>query len=241
MIDIHAHIIPDIDDGASGESDALMMLKMAADAGTEAMVLTPHFLNERKCRPFCDKNYIMESFFRIKRLAAENGIKIKLYPGAEIFAVDNIEDAFADDMIITLNNSRYILTEFAFSDSVERALLYIEKLKSMGLIPVIAHPERYVFAENTPQPLYSFLEAGCLFQLNKGSIKGKFGRAPMSIARWLLDNGLAHIISSDCHSPFERTPDMSGEYLWCRKRYSEEYAEMLFHTNAEKIINNVKI
>ena len=115
MIDIHAHILPGIDDGAEDIYDTLEMARMAVDSGVKAMVATPH------CNlPGLFDNYFSDAYVKVfqdsvQALAREK-IPLRLYPGMEAFATDNLPDLLVDGKIMPLNQSRYVLVEFSFDE-----------------------------------------------------------------------------------------------------------------------------
>lgn len=241
MIDIHTHIIPAIDDGAASDTEAAVMLRLAAQTGTTDIIATPHYYNLWQCTVPSSKRALNEAFERFREKAASFGLNVNVYPGAELFGVNNVNDLVTHDEIVSLNGSRYVLVEFDFEDDFPRVRFCTSQLLSAGYVPVIAHPERYVFLQREPENIYWFLEHDCLLQINKGSPLGRYGEEARQFSRRLLENRFVHAVASDCHSPFRRTADMSAAQEWISLNCGEDYAEAVFEIFPRKILNDEKI
>ncbi len=241
MIDIHSHIIPGIDDGAVSKTEAGVMLRLAAESGTTDIVATSHYYNRWQCTVPSSKKMITQAFNDFKSYVDASGLHVNVWLGAELFGVNNITELARHDEIISINNSRYVLIEFDFEDDFARVRYCVSQLKSAGYVPVIAHPERYTFLQNTPGNVYWFLEQECLLQINKGSPIGRYGDAAMTYSRWLLENRLVHAVASDCHSPFRRTADMSRTHEWISLNFGQSYAKTVFEENPRLILLDKKI
>lgn len=240
VTDIHSHIIPGIDDGAASATEAAVMLRVAAQSGTTDMVATSHYYNPRQCTVPSSKKALTEIFNRFTDFIARNDIPVNVYPGAELFGVNNITELARHNEIVTLNNSRYVLIEFDFDDDFSRVKFCVSQLLSCGYVPVIAHPERYIFLQNEPGNIYWFMEHGCIFQINKGSPIGRYGSGALKFSRWMLENRFAGIVASDCHSPFRRTADMSSAHEWITLNFGRGYTKALFEDNPRRIIRDEK-
>ena len=141
MIDIHNHILFDIDDGAKTIEASVQMCRDAYKNGIEHIVLTPHFVN------FSDvENFIEERdsrIFELRNMLNAERIPVKLYAGAELYLSDGVFSADNLDEL-TLGNSKYILCEFPLGPfNINRVPEWIDELIDRGYVPVIAHPERY--------------------------------------------------------------------------------------------------
>ncbi len=241
MVDIHSHIAPSLDDGSDSVEESLLMLENAYKCGTTHIVLTPHYLNDAQCRFDVKKSDIEEAFSLLLEAKKKANLPIEIYLGAEHFAVTDIARLAGDGEIIPINGSKYVLVEFDFGDDIHRAGFVAGSIVSSGFVPIIAHPERYAFLQNDPSAAFSLLEKGCLFQVNKGSPLGKYGFRPQSLSKWLLDNHLAHFVASDCHSPYQRTPDMRQAHEMLTYRLGSAYVERIFKENPMRVINNEPI
>lgn len=241
MTDIHMHIIPNIDDGAASYGEAAVMLRLAYESGTKIAVATPHYYNALQCTQRLNRFGVAAAFEKLNEYVKKNEIPIKLCLGAELFGVNNISQLIKSGEIISLNGSRYVLIEFDFNDDFQRVRYCISQLISSGYIPVIAHPERYYFIHSDPSNIFWFLENGCLLQVNKGSIFGRYGEEECECSRWLIRNRFAFAVASDAHSPFRRTTDMSRAYRWVTEHFDEQYADELFDLNPKKILKDISL
>lgn len=234
MIDIHAHILPGIDDGAEDMYDTLEMASMAVESGITDMVATPH------CNiPGMMSNYYSEEYVRLfretERALKEEGIPLNLYAGMEVFMTPEVPSLLREEKILTINGSHFLLVEFAFDEDPDFASQMLQEMKSLGLIPIVAHPERYEFVQGNPQLVYEWRKLGYLMQLNKSSLMGRFGMHSYKTAHQLLQHNLASVIASDAHSPFQRTPYMQDAYEELLLDYPERYLRVLFEENPRRI------
>ena len=137
MIDIHCHILPEIDDGARDLETAIRMCHMAEANGIKHIVATPHTNTVDNINSFI--NLRDERLKLLRRSVEERGIDVKLYPGAEVFVDDDI--FFANDLKrLTINGSRYILIEFNFRNvKIRKIYDYLNEIIDAGLVPINAH------------------------------------------------------------------------------------------------------
>lgn len=239
MVDIHSHILPFVDDGADSLEQAFELLKTAKQCSTDDIILTPHSnLYEY------DKNllYELEFVFDAFRKKVENEkIDINIYLGGEIFAGKGILEYAEKRLLPTLNNSRFMLVEFDFYSSSAYIEDIVEKLSSMGYVPIIAHPERYECVKKSPGLSIEIMNCGGLLQINKGSILGDFGTASKNIAYELVNHRVAHFVASDAHSVEFRNTDMELAFSIIKEDFGEKTAAKLFNDNPLTVINNTKL
>lgn len=207
MIDLHSHIMWNIDDGSENEKMTLKMLKEAESNGTKKIVATPHFLKGNFEISF---NKVIEMFEKIKSLIEVENINIKVYCGQEVYYTEKILDQYINEEIGTINNSKYMLIEFPMRDfNINEILDSIYELQIKGIVPVIAHPERYYKFIKEPMLINKFIREGFLFQLNVGSICGDFGKEVKKTAEIFIKNKIYNFIGSDSHRDDKRTTNMS--------------------------------
>lgn len=240
MFDIHCHILYGLDDGSSGVEESLKMIDIARSGRTQGIIATPH------CNvPGSYRNHWGEDLENrlkaIQKRLSENSDPFEVYPGQEIFCDGNFLEMLKNGELITLNHSRYPLVEFDFT---ERSSSVYEKLESVlaeGYTPVVAHPERYAFVQESPDAIFHMKRMGCLLQINKGSLKGAFGQGAFAASHFLVAHRLADVMASDGHSPYVRTPYMADAYEIICENYSYDYAELIAGINPQRIIEDKSI
>lgn len=240
MIDIHCHILPGLDDGSDNLEESLRMARFAVDGGTSAIIVTPHSNIPESFQNHFGKHYT-ETFLELKSALKAENIPLKIYPGHEIFFDGNIIEPIKKRRLLTLAGSDYPLVEFDFTEDAESVYTKLRILVAEGLTPVVAHPERYAFVAEDDFAPYRLKAIGCLLQLNKGSLKGNFGRSAYIASNNIIKNELADFVASDAHSPYMRTPCLADAYEIISEIHSEEYADLLLNINPAFVLQNQKI
>jgi len=206
MIDLHCHILPDMDDGPSTIEESVLMAQMAFKDGIDTITATPH------CAVFKEiDNFIAirdEKINTLTKVLSEEKIKLNILRGAEIYIDMELFD-FKGIERLTLNDSRYILTELPMLSYPLYTEDFFYRLQLEGFIPIIAHPERNAKIIAKPDLLYRLIDLGSLAQINTGSITGLFGRTVRKCAKEILTNKMAHLVATDSHSNRTRKPIMS--------------------------------
>lgn len=237
MIDIHTHILPLVDDGAGNFGEAIEMLKLAYEMGTNEMVLTPHcakiygFANEAE--------EIREKFEYFSDIAGrKERIPIRLYPGMEVLYEGKERMKKSKEYYLTLNDSRYLLMEFMFDISRRTFLEGIDWARECGVIPVVAHPERYDCVQEDWKLVREAQKMGAGIQVNEGSLFGRYGQLSRHTAHIFLEKKMVQCIASDAHHLTNRTPKLDRARFYLEERYGRSYAKMLLHDNPGKILRN---
>ena len=230
IIDIHSHVIHCVDDGSKSVEASLAMISQESSAGVTDIICTPHY---RKGFFETEKQVILSRFDELKK-ASEN-LGVSLHLGQEI-AVKNV---FAEDVAkgkcFTMANSDYVLLEFDYNNPVDITDVCYD-YKYCGLIPIIAHVERYNYVG--VREVEDIIEVGGLIQINSSSVVAKkFSKYRSKVDKYLKHN-LVHFVASDNHS--NRSFDLASAYEAIRKKYGEERARDLFESNARKILNSSK-
>ena len=235
MTDIHAHILPGVDDGSPDMATSLQMLEMAASSGVRTIAATPHCSIPGELDNFASPA-LERAFHELQREKERAEIPIRIVRGMEVFATAELPSQIRERRLWTLAGSRYLLMEFAFGEDPAFAARILNEVKRTGLIPVIAHPERYYFVQDDPQIAYKWCVGGAALQLNKGSIIGRFGRDVQVTAIALLRHHLAAAVASDAHGVTQRTTDLREARAFLDLEYGEETSELLLSVNPERIL-----
>ena len=240
MIDLHCHILPGVDDGADCQATSLDMARMAWRQGTDVIVATPHC-----CRP--DQPQRLSSAVLTGRLGALNralrdgGSQLAVLPGMEVFATPELPALLDSGELVTLAGSRYLLVEFFFPEEVDFMEFTFSTVLDHGLIPVVAHPERYAAVQESPELAADWFRRGFILQLNKGSILGQLGLGAKKAAWWLLRHGLAHVIASDAHTAFFRNSGLAHVRETVSNELSWRYAQILLEENPRCIVQDLPV
>ncbi|WP_300902917.1 tyrosine-protein phosphatase [uncultured Clostridium sp.] len=227
MIDVHSHIINEIDDGSKSIEMTISMLKKAEQSGTTDIIATPHFMRGRFEVEYRD---VVKRVEELKDIAKENNININIYAGQEVYFSKNILNYYNDKMIGTINNTKYMLIEFPMLEfNIDEAINTIYELQIRGITPIIAHPERYRQFIKDPSLINSLIKEGMLFQLNAGSIAGGFGKDVKKTATKYLEDNIYSFIGSDAHRDIGRDTNM------------KDALEILGENKVNEFINNGRL
>ena len=238
MIDIHCHIVPNIDDGAKNLEDALEMAHIAYAEGIRKIVNTSHY------HPSFEYTKGKELFKRIKEFnetLKSNNIDIEVFVGNELYYSEDIIDIIEKKEFYTLNNSKYLLIEFPPIRFPKNLVDIIYEIKIRGYIPILAHVERYKEVQENINLIYECINEGALIQVNSSSIMGKNRKEAEKTSKILLDNNMVHFIATDAHSSEKRRPIIDETYNYVADKYGEELAEILFVENPSKVIKDEDI
>lgn len=234
MVDIHCHILPRIDDGSRSLSESVAMARVAAASGVTHIAGTPHFMGKEESLEELPR--IVSRVRRLRQELERQDIPVEIVPGAEILFLPETLELARKDMLPTLGDGRYLLTEFYFDYPAEELDRALRALKEMDYMPIVAHPERYTAVQNQPELVYGWFDRGIVIQVNKGSVLGSFGSAPERCAQKLLDRGMVHVIASDGHRADSRTPDMRIIRSWAEENLGRTYADVVLRRNPGLIL-----
>ena len=240
MIDIHAHILPGIDDGAADMESALEMAAMAVESGVTIMVATPHSSVYGRVQNHWDQEMI-QRVLGFRAALEKEKIPLKIAPGMEIYGALEVPLLLKQRKMLGLNGSNYPLIEFAFSNYAAQATEILEEVRAIGMRPVVAHPERYEYVQRDPSLLNLWVEMGCLLQINKGSLLGSFGKNEKYLALELVERNFVFAVASDAHSSTVRTPWMKDAHQMLKEEFTEQTANKLLYSNPLKLLKNETI
>ncbi|HCL89926.1 MAG TPA: tyrosine protein phosphatase [Candidatus Atribacteria bacterium] len=237
MIDIHSHILPNMDDGASSWGISLKMCQQAYEDGIKTIVATPHTLNG-----IYDNNpkSIEEKVKILNQKLKENNISLQVLPGSEVHLSADIIEKIKKQKILTLNKTNYILLEFPHTQVPLHIEEILFQIQIMGITPIFSHVERNLEFQRKPYLLANLIQKGALAQLTAASLCGGFGSNTRKFAQKLLANDLIYCIASDAHSDSKsgRNPILSKEVAEASKIIGQNAALDLVQTNPQKIIMN---
>ena len=243
FVDIHTHLIPGLDDGATTLFETLEMLRFAYDRGTRAMVATPHmFASFGNAAPLPVYDAFVGMVKRLQRMAdgQENGFikEMALYLGSENFVSPEFLEALENRDVLTLNGSRYLLIEFPPYLPFETAEQAVDRVLEVGLVPVLAHVERYPLFYRNPHTLAEFRQEGCVVQVNADSVVGARRRTVSKTVSPLFENRLVDLVASDGHDVHDRTPDLETAFRVLSGQFPETAIAAWLWENPARILHD---
>lgn len=195
FVDIHSHLLPGIDDGATSLQDTLALILGLEKIGIKKFITTPHVMSEVwENKSLGIKNTLQST---ISNLELPN-IDKRFKAAAEYMLDEEFRELFKNEQLLTLKGN-YVLVEMSYiSPSIQLYDILFE-LQSAGYQPIMAHPERYVFYHHSLDDYKKLKKIGCLFQLNMLSATDYYGEHVAKISNSLVKEGLIDFIGSDVH------------------------------------------
>jgi len=238
MIDIHSHIVFDVDDGPKSIEESKKLLREAYSQGVRTIVSTSH---RRKGMFETPEEKIATNFLKVREMAKEVADNLIIAYGAEIYYTPDVVEKLEKKLIPTLNDSRYALIEFSMNTPYREMHKGLSNILMLGITPIIAHIERYDALENNEKRVRELIDMGCYTQVNsshvlKPKLFGETYKFMKKRAQYFLERDLVHVIASDMHNLDHRPPHMGEAYDIIAKKYSEDKAKELFKDNPRKII-----
>lgn len=238
MIDIHSHILPQIDDGARSIQESVNMIVEAKKAGFSKIVSTSHY-EEEMYEADIDKR--MELIDKIKQELNKKSVDMQIYIGAELFVSKNVLKLIDNKKVSTLNNTKYLLIEFPRNNK----LIYMEEILfqvlSKGITPIIAHPERYIYVQKEPNIVLELIKKGVLFQSNYASLLGYYGKQAQVTLKKLLKHKMIHFMATDAHREHSIYSQIDIALKKLEKIITREEIMELSSENPQKVIENKDI
>lgn len=194
-VDIHSHLLPGIDDGAKTIGDTSKLAKSFQEMGVSQFITTPHISHYIWNN---SPEAIIAKHGETKLLLEEENIKIPFQAAAEYFMDDWFEAHFQNEKLLTLKDN-YVLVEMSYMNAPVQLYKILFDLQVAGYIPVLAHPERYLFYHKNFNEYHKLKKAGCLFQLNLLAVVGYYGSEITKVAEELLKKGMYDFVGTDVH------------------------------------------
>lgn len=229
IVDVHAHFLPGVDDGASDWDEACWMLDYAYRQGIRKIIVTPHYSHRQEPDRLREKAH---------KLAAEAGKiapDLKILLGQEILYFDSMTEQLQKGQALTLADSRYVLVEFMPQTSYKKLYQGVRKIMMAGYHPVIAHVERYDALRDEGQ-MEELAATGCVLQMNYRSLQGGLLDRNARWCRKQIKDGRIGLLGTDAHHRDFRTPEIQPSLRWLRSHVDAEMLAQLTCWNANRII-----
>lgn len=237
MIDIHSHILPAVDDGASTLEVSLEMARIAYADGIRVMACTPHIY------PGMYENNadgIRVATEALQRALQQNGIELDLVYAADAHLVPNMSSKLQQGLIPTFNGGRYFLLEPPHHVAPPQFEQLVLQLLEAGYVPIITHPERLTWVKSYYEVFCRLVLRGVWIQITAGSIEGRFGAHAHYWAERMLKEGLVHVIASDAHSVRQRPPKMQAAVALAAALVGEQEVQYMVTTRPTAVLNNTE-
>ncbi len=233
-IDIHTHILWNVDDGPKSFVESAAMLRLADAEGTRHIIATPHYIGAGSVSPA----KIVARTAELNTWAQQNNLSVRVYTGNEILAdADTIRAILSKDAL-TLAGSRYVLLEFSEAISKTAVLQMTATLIEQGYIPIIAHAVRSFQGQGAFSFLQKLFESGVLLSINSDSLFYFRHPSRALLARKLLRAGFIFSIASDCHHINTRSPRLARAARLVARLAGPACAKTVLYDNPLKILQD---
>jgi protein-tyrosine phosphatase len=232
VVDIHSHILPEVDDGPKSWDVSAAMCRAAAADGITHMVATPH-ANDRY---HYDREYLKGLVAHLQQLVGDSP---RIILGCDFhLSYDNLQDALANPTRYVIEGTRYLLVEFSNYGVPQQTTDSFLKLGNCGITPIITHPERNPILRETPQRVLEWADQGCVVQMTGSALTGFWGERTRRAALWLLEHRAVHVLATDAHDTEKRVAILSTAREAAAEICGAEVAEAMVEANPRGIITN---
>lgn len=234
MIDLHAHLLPGVDDGPETLDEALAMCRLAYEAGCRQLLATPHCRRDQW--PDLPRRELLA---RLAALRDALDVPLELGLGAEVRVDSELVrelEAMPVDERPTLADSNALLLELEPRGFGPNPVELVRELVELGFRPVVAHPELTPCVRGDLRLAVDLVNAGAALQVTAMSVTGEFGRPARLAVGELLNAGLVAVVASDAHRPDWRPPGLARARAELVRHWGEEIAAALTESNARDLL-----
>jgi tyrosine-protein phosphatase YwqE len=194
--DIHSHILPGIDDGARDMRSSLELIRGMSALGYKKLIATPHVMWDMYQNTSA---IILDKLASVKEEVRKEGIPVEIEAAAEYFLDDHVVQLVKSNTALLTLGNRMVLVEFSLAHASLELKDILFELQMQSYVPVIAHPERYIYFDRAREFYDELKDMGCLFQLNVLSLTGGYGRTVQELAQYLIKKGYYDLAGTDLH------------------------------------------
>lgn len=239
MIDMHNHMLPGLDDGATDWEKSMAMAGIAFEDGIRGIVCTPHWVPGKYENK---RNEILAAVAELKKHLAEKEIGLEIYPGAELRLDIRIPEKVKAGELMTVNDSgAYVLVELPEESIPENLEDFFWHLALKNIKPILSHVERHPLLQKNPERLFRLVEMGIVTQITAASLLEGFTPQIRDFAFELLEHRLAHILVTDCHGMHVRNPKLSEGYEVVKNLMGKVTADKMVYDVPRAIIAGKEI
>lgn len=222
MIDIHCHILPELDDGPKRLDEALRMASQAVAEGVHTIIATPHHANGAFEN---DAATVLRSVRAFNQELSDRDIPLRVLPGQEVRVHAALLEELEGGSVIPLSSGRNLLLELPSARIPDHFHHLLHELQVIRITPIIAHPERNAVVMRQPEMLHRWAELGALHQVTAGSLTGLFGKAVRRLALRLCRQRLIDFVASDAHGPDMRPVGLRDAYELASREFGDDLVE----------------
>jgi protein-tyrosine phosphatase len=235
VIDIHSHILAEVDDGPKSWEAAAEMCRMSAEDGVEYMIATPH-ANDRY---HYDRDYLAGLLEHLRGLI---GDQLRVGLGCDFhFSYDNLQDALVQPHKYTIEQTNYLLVELSNYSVPPQVTESLMLLRARELTPILTHPERNPILQKSMHRVLDWVQSGVVVQVTASALTGQWGELVRQNAEWLLERQCVHVLASDAHDTKQRVPGLSKARAAAAAIVGEDVAKALVDDNPRAIVNNQEL
>jgi protein-tyrosine phosphatase len=232
VVDIHSHILPEVDDGSKSWEISVAMCRMAAADGITHQVATPH-ANDRY---HYDRGYLQGLVDHLQGVVSDS---IKLSLGCDFhLSYENLQAVLANPARYAIEGTHYMLVELSNYSVPQQTTDCFTQLGDRGITAVITHPERNPILRENLQRVVEWAEQGCVIQVTGSALTGFWGERVRRAAQWLFEHNAVHVLATDAHDTEKRVPILSTARDAAAEICGEEVAEALVEANPRAILES---
>lgn len=234
MLDMHAHILPGVDDGPAILEESMELIELAIAEGISDIIATSHAYSPHYDVP---KAKVLEQIALLTKEVSNRNLSIRIHAGQEIRIQDFVIEKLRTNEALTLAGSKYVLLELPSSGIPAYTINIIQEILNLNKVPIIAHPERNRAIADKPARLARLINHGALAQVTAGSVAGHFGKNIQKLSMQLIDANLIHTYGSDVHNSSTRPFLFEKGLDYLEKRKYHDQVDILLENNARILTN----
>jgi protein-tyrosine phosphatase len=196
FVDMHSHLIPNIDDGSKSLDESVDLIQKLRTLGYKKIITSPHIISDL----YRNTPETISAGLAVlqKRLLAEN-IEIEIGAAAEYYLDEGFIDKLNKAEPLMTFGEKYVLFETSYMNEPAQLHQAIFLMRTLGYIPVLAHPERYIYLYHDFSAFKKIYGMDVLFQVNLNSLAGYYSKPAKHFAEKLIDNNMVDFVGTDCH------------------------------------------
>jgi len=234
MIDVHLHLLPGVDDGPVDLAAALALARDCCAGGTSMVAATPHY-DEWTRAALPDAATAVDRVCRLQAELDRAAIPLRVLVGGEAFLTPDLPRQVREGRVPTIAGTSWLLVETAVQQMPPYLAHVVFELQTMGIMPLLAHPERYHWLQRHPDVLGELVAKGVRAQVTAASLTGRAGREQQALAQTFVRRGFVQIIATDWHKAGSGSSLREG-YAAAVALVGEERARRLVETHPGLIV-----